>query len=150
MKRFKKTIALLSGIYLVLSLAACSSGKEEYESVQGFEFHFYPEEYAKEYSEVSKTLTLEPDTDYQLQINATCESGTMKIIIIYANDVVKTYNVYRETPCNELLILSANTGNEISITVSIESDTKGKIIGDLLAKEEEAPSLFFWECFLNI
>lgn len=134
MNRFKKTIAYLMAICLVFSLSACSGGKEEYESVQGFEFHFYPEEYAEEYSEVSKTLPLDADTDYQLQVNATCESGTMEINIKYADEVANTYTVNGETPCNELLTISANTADEMTIAVSIESDTKGKIVGDLLAK----------------
>ncbi len=44
----------------ILSISACSGGKEEYE---------------EEYSEVSKTLSLEAYTDYQLKIDTYCESS---------------------------------------------------------------------------
>lgn len=132
MNRFKKITALLMAICLMFSLSACSSGKEEYESTQGFEFHFYPEEYEVEYSEVSKTLYLDADMDYQLKLDATCESGTMEICIVYKDEEAKACTVNTDTPCNELLTISANTTSEVTITVSIESDTKGKVIGDLL------------------
>ena len=105
----------------------------EYESVQGFEFHFYPEEYQAAYSEVSKTLPLDADTDYQFQIDAACDSGTLEIRIVYQGENEKVYIVNEEAPCNELLALPANTANEVTITVSIEPDTKGSVIRDLLA-----------------
>lgn len=133
MNRFKKITALLMAICLMFSLSACSSGKEEYESTQGFEFHFYPDEYEEEYSEVSKTLSLEADTDYQLKIAASCESGTMEISVKYADGDAKDYSLNSDTPCNELLSIPANMTSEVSVIVSIEPDTKGKVIGDLLA-----------------
>lgn len=133
MNRFKKTVALLMAICLMISLSACSGGKEEYKSVQGFEFHFYPEEYEEEYNEVSQTLSLEANTDYQLQISASCESGTMGIIVKYSDEDTKNYSVNVDTPCNELLTIPANVASEVSVIVSIEPDTKGKVIGDILA-----------------
>lgn len=133
MNRFKKIAALFMAICLMLLLSACSGGKEEYDSMQGLEFHFYPEEYEEEYSEVSKTLSLEADTDYQLKIDASCESGTMKISVKYADGDAKNYSVNADAPCNELLSIPANMASEVSVIVSIEPDTKGKVIGDLLA-----------------
>lgn len=132
MNSFKKSTALFMAICLMFSLSACSGGKEESELTQGFEFHFYPEEYEKEYSEASKTLYLNAGMDYQLKLDAACESGTMEISIVYGSAESKTYAVNADTPCNELLILPANTAGEVTITVSIEQDTKGAVIGDLL------------------
>ena len=119
-------------ISLLLVFSACAGGDSaEYESVKSFEFHFYPEEYQEQYSEASKTLSLEVDADYQLQIDATCDSGKMEIM--YKGTNQKAYIVNAETPCSELLTIPANTTNEVTITVSIEPDTKGAVIGDLLA-----------------
>ncbi len=133
MNRFKKTAAILMAICLILLLSACCGGKEEYDSMQGFEFHFYPEEYEEEYSEVSKTLSLEADTDYQLKIAASCESGTMEISVKYADGDTKDYAVNADTPCKDLMIIPANTINEVTITVSIMQDTKGTVIGSILS-----------------
>lgn len=89
---------------------------------------------ALEYSEVSKKLSLEADTDYQLKIDASCKSGTMEISVKYADENAKDYTVNADTPCNELLSISANTVSEISVVVSIEPDTQGEVIAELLAK----------------
>ena len=133
MNRFKRIAALWTAICIVFSLSACSGNKVEYESVQRFEFHFYPEEYQEAYSEVSKTLPLDAGTDYQLQIDAACDSGTLEIRIVYQDENEKVFIVNKEAPCSELLALPANTASEVTITVSIETDTKGSVIGDLLA-----------------
>lgn len=87
MNRFKKLAALWTAIWIVFSLSACSGNQVEYESVRGFAFHFYPEEYQEAYSEVSKTLPLDADTDYQLQIDAACDSGTLELRIVYQNEL---------------------------------------------------------------
>ena len=132
MNKFKKIAALLTSILVVSVFSACSTGAIEYESTQKFEFHFYPEEYEVEYNTVSKTLSLEADTDYRLQLEADCDSGTMEIRILSANADVKVFPVNAMTPCSESLEIPAKTATEITITVSIMPDTKGKIIGDLL------------------
>ena len=133
MNRFKTLIALFLMMCFVFSLSSCSGSEAEYESTREFEFHFYPEEYEEGYSEVSKTLSL-ADTDYQLKIAAFCESGTMEISVKYADEDAKDYTVNADTPCNELLSIPANTANEISVVVSIEPDTQGEVIAELLAK----------------
>ncbi len=136
MNRFKTLIALFLVMCFALSLSACSGSEAEYESTREFEFHFYPEEYEEEYSEVSKTLSLEADTDYQLKIDASCESGTMEISVKYADEDAKDYTVNADTPCNELLSIPANTASEISVVVSIEPDTKGDVVSELLANSK--------------
>lgn len=135
MTRFKKTTALLMALCLIFSLAACSGDKDKFESVREFEFHFYPEEFEEEYSEVSKTLTLDVDTDYQLQLDALCESGTMEIAIVYGDSTEVVYSVNGDSPCCETLEFPANTAEKIKINVSIHPDTKGKFIGILFSIE---------------
>ncbi len=68
MNKFKKIAVLLTFPFILFAFSACSNGAAEYESTQKFEFHFYPEEYEEEYNTVSKTLSLEADTDYRLQL----------------------------------------------------------------------------------
>ena len=136
MNRFKTLISLFLVMCFALSLSACSGSEAEYESTREFEFHFYPEEYEEEYSEVSKTLSLEADTDYQLKIDASCESGTMEISVKYADEDVKDYTVNTDTPCSELLSIPENTASEISVVVSIEPDTKGDVVSELLASSK--------------
>ena len=133
MNRFKNMITLLLIMCFSVSLCACSGSKAEYESIREFEFRFFPEEYEEEYSEVSKTLSLEANTDYQLKIDASCESGTMEICVKSGDEDEKDYSVNTDTPCNEVLSIPANTAKEISVTVSIEPDTQGEVIAELLA-----------------
>jgi len=137
MNRFKKTIACLIAICIALSLSACSGGKDEYESLQGFEFHFYTEEYEEKYSTVSKTLSLDANTDYQLQLDATCEGGTMEIYILYEDTNENTFSVNEDSPCSELLTIPAGTASEVTVTVSIEPETEGEVIGDLMSKSKQ-------------
>lgn len=136
MNKFKKIVAMLMVCCLFFSLSACSGHKDEYKSVRGFEFHFYPEEYEEEYNKVSKTLSLESDTEHQLQLEAVCESGTMEIVVTYHDVEKKVYSVNIDAPLSELLTISTNDTNEVTISISIEPDTKGKIIGDLLAQSK--------------
>ena len=131
MNRFKNMITLILIVCFAFFLCACSSSEGEYESIRKFEFRFFPEEYEEEYSEVSKTLSLEAGTDYQLKIDASCESGTMKIYIKYADEDEKEYSVNADMPCNEVLSILTSTESEISVVVSIEPDTQGEVIAEL-------------------
>lgn len=133
MNRFKKMVSLLFVICFIFLLTACSGRQTEYESVESFEYHFYPEDYGDEYSPEPVTFSLKTKTDYQFQIDAACESGVMEIGIIYENEVAKTFTVNADAPCNELLTIPANTTSEVTITISIEPGTKGEVIGALLA-----------------
>ena len=134
MKRNKKIVIMFLAISLLLVFSACSGGgSAEYESVKSFEFHFYPEEYEEEYSEVSKILPLEADTEYQLKIDAVCQTGTMEISISYADENDKQNSVNADTPCNDTIIIPQNAADEVKVVISIEQDTKGSFICDLQA-----------------
>lgn len=133
MNRFKKIAAMLFAICFLCLLTACPVRQAEYKSVEGFEYHFYPEDYGDEYSPEPVTFSLKEKTDYQFRIDAACESGAMEIGVIYENGDAKIYTVNADTSCNELLTIPANTTGEVTITISIVPGTKGKVIGDLLA-----------------
>lgn len=133
MTQFKKQITLVAAICFMLLLSACSNNESKYESIREFEFHFYPEEYEEQYSEITKTLSLDTDIEYQLRLEATCQSGTIKISIMYDGEDEKTYTVSADTPCDELLSISENTVNEVTVSVAIQEETKGTVIGELLS-----------------
>lgn len=134
MKRNKKIVIMFLAISLLLVFSACSGGDSvEYESVKSFEFHFYPEEYEEEYSEVSKILPLEADTEYQLKIDAACQTGTMEISISYEDENDKQSSVSADTPYNDTIIIPQNAADEVKVVISIEPDTKGSFICDLQA-----------------
>lgn len=133
MKRFKKVVLSFAAICLMFSLVACSGSNAVYESVEEFERHFIPEEYESEYSTITEVFTLKENTDYQLKLDAKCEIGTMQISILYEGAEEKIYSVNPETPCNEILTIPTDSVNEVEITVSIEPDTRGSVVGSLLA-----------------
>ena len=134
MKRFKKVVLSFAAICLTFSLVACSGSNAVYESVEEFERHFIPEEYDSEYSTITEVFTLKEDTDNQLKLDAKCESGTMEISILYEGAEKKIYSVNSKTPCNETLTIPDVSVNEVIINVYIEPDTRGSVIGSLLAK----------------
>lgn len=133
MNRFKKIVVVLFVICFIFSFTACSGKQTAFKSVEGFEYHFYPEDYDNEYSPEPMTFSLREKTDYQFQIDAACESGAMEIGFIYENEDAKTYTVNADAPCHKLLTISANTTSEVTITITIKPSTKGEVIGDLLA-----------------
>ena len=133
MNKCKTIIAMSAAICLMFLLSACSGKNEKYEVVEGFERHFVPEEYDSEYSKISEVFTLNEGTDYQLQLDAKCESGKMEISILCEGADEKIYSIDPETPCNEILMIPADSVNEVTIVVSIELETKGDVIGKLCA-----------------
>lgn len=135
MKKSKLLISVLSIICCILILSACSNGKADYTSVQGFEFHFVPEEYESTYSNFTQALNLESNRDYRLQLDAKCDNGTMEICVEYGNAERKEYSVNANSPCNELIDIQTNNSGKLIINVSIEPDTEGQVIGNLLSNK---------------
>lgn len=135
MKQSKKIMTFFFICCFVLSLSACKKNKsDEFTPLQSFEYHFYPEEYDDEYNEYEKSFTLEADTDYQFQVDAACESGTIEICISYGNTEDKMYIVNSQTPFNDTVSIPANTTDAVSFVVTIEPETKGEVIGELLTR----------------
>ena len=133
MNRFKNVVLFPVAICLMLSIVACSGKNAEYEIIQEFERYFIPEEYDSEYSIISEVFTLDTGVDYHIQLDAKCESGTMEISKLYEGADEKIYSINPETPCKETLAIPTDYVNEVKITVSIEPDTRGTVIGSLLA-----------------
>jgi hypothetical protein len=136
MKLFKTMTAFLFIVCFAAALSACAKSKpDEFTSLQSFEYHFYPEEYEEAYSEYEKSFPLEADTDYQLQIDAACESGTIEICIHYKEAEDKIYLVNFETPCRDTVSIPANTADAVSFSAAITPETKGEVIGEIFARK---------------
>lgn len=133
MKKTKIIIATSLCICLLLVLAAYLYTYifSDYNYDTGMEFHIYPEEFDEEYTDHTEIFTLEKNTDYQIKVEATCQTGTMELTIHYADGNSKQYSIDKDTPFDELIEVAKNTASEIKITVHFNSDTKGTLIGDV-------------------
>lgn len=134
MKNSKKWITLLFALYFALVLSACSGNSAEYESLSSFEYHFYPEEYEEEYSEITRDISLERGKNYKFSIKSECKSGTITIISTYNGNEKNKYFVNPESPCDEQMELLAGTTDETTFTINIEPDTEGFVIVEQFIK----------------
>ena len=83
MKRYKKIAILVIAACMVFALSACSS--QEFETVRSFEYHFLKEEYEEKYSKAEKTIRLEDDSNYEIRITSSIESGTIAMALSYTD-----------------------------------------------------------------
>ena len=124
----------LLAVCFAFALTACNNSEsDEFTSLQSFEYHFFPEEYEKEYSEHEKTITLEADTDYQFKVDAACESGTIEISLTYEN-AEETIVVNSSAPCYDKITIPANTTETACFTISVDSETKGNVVVEVLTR----------------
>ena len=138
MKKTKRILILIFILALVMCLLLGLTAYlytyiiSDYTYDFGFEFHIYPEEYEEEYSAHTETIALDRNTDYQIRIDAACETGTMELIIYSVSEGEKHYTVDRNTPHNEVIQIPKNTADELTITVRYNADTKGTLLGEVL------------------
>ena len=135
MKKTKLILILVLVMCLLLGLTAYLYTYiiSDYTYDFGFEFHIYPEEYEEKYSEHTEMIVLDKNTDYQIRIDAACETGTMELIIHSVTEGEKHYTVDRNTPYNEVIDIPKNTAEELKITVRYNADTKGTLSGEVLS-----------------
>lgn len=114
---------------LAAALVACGS-QSEYELRQNFEYHFYPDEYEEAFSHVEKTIMLEDGTEYRIQIQAACESGTLTVSAACAGEE-QEYAVSPDAPCEESISLAAGSAGQADFVITIEPDTRGSVIVEL-------------------
>ena len=134
MKRSERAIAGLISLGLLLGLSACGRAPEEAEefvSRQAFEYHFYPEEYEKEYSSVGRTLPLDRETDYQFRIEAECASGAMEIRVTCGTEE-QIYEVSPSEPCRATVSVESGDAEEAQFDIEIQPDTEGGVRVEVL------------------
>lgn len=134
MKKTKIALIVALVIFLLFGLTAYlyTYKISDYSNDGGFLYHIFSEEYDENYSEHTETLALEKNTDYKIEIEATCQSGTIELTIHYADGTDKNYTVNVDTPYSEVIEIPRNTADEIKITVSYDADTDGVLIGKIL------------------
>lgn len=134
MKHFKKMAVLLFAVCFIVGLSACSNGNGEYENLSSFEYHFYPEEYEEEYSEVKRDVQLESSKDYKFHITSTCKDGSIKIVAEYNEADDGAYLVDSNSPCDEWLEIPSGTATSVKFTINIGADTEGEVIVETLTR----------------
>lgn len=131
MKNYKKLFVLI--LCIILLFTACkSNNSQEFVYQQGFEYHFYPDEYEEEYSNYEKKYDLEENKEYQIKIDADCESGNIKLNVQYSNSESKIYTISKTF--SETILIPENTSDYILFKISIEADTKGDFIAEISSK----------------
>ena len=98
---------------------------------QAFEYHFYPEEYEKEYSSTGRTLPLDGETDYQFRIEAECASGTMEIRVTCGTEE-QIYAVSPSEPCRATVSVESGDAEEAQFDIEIQPDTEGGVRVEVL------------------
>ena len=69
-------------------------------------------------------------TEYQVKIQASCESGTLAVSASCAGEEW-AYTVSPEEPCTESLSLPAGSAGQADFVITIEPDTRGSVIVEL-------------------
>ena len=135
MKKTKIVLIISLVIFLLFGITAYvyTYKISDYRRDGGFEYHIVSEEYDENYSEHTETLTLEKNTDYQIEIEATCQSGTIELIVHYTGGTDKNYTVNAGTSYSELIEIPRHTADELKITISYNADTEGALIGKVFA-----------------
>ncbi len=135
-----KKIKIIFTIALVFISAMCLCGcsekeKEEYTYLQGFEYHFYPQEYEEEYSGYSKSLSLKSNTDYKIVIHAQCESGSVTINMSRDNEDAAIFTADSRSPCDKTVFVGTDTDETVIFSLLTDEDTRADIVVKIYSKE---------------
>ena len=131
MKRCKKIAALVIAACMIFSLSACSS--QEFETVRSFEYHFLKEEYEEEYSKVEKTIALEDDSNYEIRITSSKESGTIAMALSYTNEDGEVKLVDITSPTSETIEIPGGTTAFFTFSAQIAPNTQGSVKVEILS-----------------
>ena len=136
MKKIKNIFTATLGLISAICLCGCSEkDTEEYTYLQGFEYHFYPQEYEEEYSGYSKPVSLKPDTDYKIVLKVQCESGTVTINMSRENLQAVTFTADSRSPCDKTVFVSTETDETVIFSLLTEEDTKADVAVEIYAKD---------------
>ena len=135
MKKTKIIIAAPLCICLLLVLAAYLYTYifSDYNYDTGMEVHIYPEVFDEEYTEHTETITIEKNTDYQIKVEAACQTGTMELTIYLADGSNKQYRIDKDDPYDEVIEIPKNTAEKLNITVSYNADTEGVLLAKVFS-----------------
>ena len=125
MKKYKNIAVLVIAACMIFTLSACSSQK--FETVRSFEYHFLKEEYEEEYSKVEKTIELEDDSNYEIRIASSKESGTIAMVLSYTNEDGEEKLINMTSPATETVEIASGTTASFTFSAQIDSDTQGSV-----------------------
>ena len=112
-------------------LTACES--KDFEAVRSFEYHFFKDEYEEKYNKVEKTIELEQDADYKINITSSLDSGTIAINLSYLNKDDEETVVNITSPETETIEIASGTTSAFTFMAQIDSDTQGIIKVEVLS-----------------
>ena len=131
MKKCKNIAVLVIAACMIFALSACS--KREFETVRNFGYNFVKEEYEEEYSKVEKTIELEDDSNYEIRITSSKESGTIAMILIYTNEDGEIELINMTSPVNETIEIPSGTTASFTFSAQIDPDTEGSVKVEILS-----------------
>lgn len=137
MKKTKIVLIIALIIFLLFGLTAYLYTYiiSDYSYDGGFEYHIVSEEYDENYSEHMETIALEKNTDYRIDLEATCQSGAIELTVHYTDGTDKNYTVNVDTPYSEVIEIPRNTADELKITIRYNADTEGVLIEKVFARK---------------
>lgn len=136
MKKLKIMFTVIFVFISAVYLCGCGEKQEEeYAYLQGFEYHFYPQEYEEEYSGYSKSLSLKSDTDYKIVVQAQCESGSVTINMSRDNEDATIFTADSRSPCDKTVFVSTNTDETVIFSLLTDEDTRADIVVKIYIKE---------------
>ena len=134
MKKCKNIAVLVIAACMIFALSAYSSQK--FEIVRSFEYHFLKEEYEEEYSKVEKTIGLEDDSNYKIQITSSSESGTIAMALSYTNKDGEVKLINMTSPATETIEIASGTTASITFSAQIDPDTQGSVKVEILSDKK--------------
>ena len=132
MKKYKRIVAIMITLLcMTFMLTACKS--KSFESKRHFEYHFFKEEYEEKYNQVEKTLELEQDANYKINITSTLDSGTIIMKLSYLNNDGKEIVFNMVAPNSDVVEIACGTTSTVTFTVQINDDTQGNVKVEILS-----------------
>ena len=125
MKKCKNITIIIIAVCMIFTLSACNS--QEFETVRSFEYHFLKEEYEEEYNKVEKTIELEDDSNYEIRITSSKESGTIAMALRYTNQDGEVKLINMTSPATETIEIASGTTASFTFNAQIGPSTQGSV-----------------------
>ena len=131
MKRCKNIAILMIVACIIFVLSACNS--QESETVRSFEYYFLREEYEEAYSKVEKMIELQDDSNYEIKITSSRESGTIAMALSYMNEDGEVKLINMTSPTTETIEIARGTTASFTFSAKIDPDTQGNVKVEVLS-----------------
>ena len=116
---------MITLLCMTFMLTACKS--KDFKSTRYFEYHFFKEEYEEKYNQVEKTIKLEQDSNYKINITSTLDSGNIALKLSYINNEDKEIIINMVAPNSDVIEIASGTTSAFTFTARINADTQGSV-----------------------